>query len=264
MCTESYPVEILPTSGFISRIDADEILDIKNVYVHRRSDVSREDAFYGNIADRIHFKFDEIDEIIRHPFNLSLNLMGGKFEVSKHAKWNSHEKGSKYWLTDNDIEIADYEGCYSTIDETRPNFFFKYECLHNKPIDYPRTFNKESDSWQYTAVVKGATIDDIKRTSDGKKGEVEKNVKAKLFLVHRPTNLNYWHWQLESATLKKEFNKETGKEEIIIEPTLEKHKSKPKVENLLNAQMELLLTEITFDLPDYAIIPESVYLKTQS
>ncbi|MDE6295409.1 MAG: hypothetical protein K2M03_05025, partial [Muribaculaceae bacterium] len=199
----AYPVELLPTASHIYPLEADSFTDTDKTIMHRRSDIGYEECFYNGVIDRFHFRTERSSEIFKHPYNLSLNLLGGQFIADRHAIWRQTKPGSDYWLGGKDINLSDYSGCYSHHNTAYPDFYFKVSDLHDRPIKYPRTFNRQSESWPYKAVVTGLRIIDHKSGDKKIKGQVTEDVKGVLKLKHRPTNLNYWHWQLEAATSRK-------------------------------------------------------------
>lgn len=191
-----YPYCILPKVSYIVKMDFDELVDNQSIYVLRRSDLSEEETFYKLINGDFLLNDDAIEN--RRVPNLSINLMGGLF-TNKHSKFvplsdaqNRWEGGSVYLYK----YINDYK-----IESGKGLIFINVNGLHNKQIPYTlpsdKNLHKEVANFQKAF---GSSSSIVKNNPPER---IE--LLGKIYFVHDPINLNYWHVELKIENYKEEI-----------------------------------------------------------
>ena len=236
---QTYPIEILPFAEYRLRMMTDDFSQIGTVWIHRRSDHLREKCFVRGIVDKIHLK---PKMGITHLLHLSVNLLGGHFQIPNHEIWRQLEKGQHGWEGE-PIDLNDFAGCYETKEGDYPNFYFKWNDIHTYRVDYPRTFPDQKACRGYEIIQKNMeSVQDEQPTG-------LQRVVAQLTIEHSPNNLNYWHCQVECDTLHQPENERLGRRKATWE------------KELLNSLDNRLRAVIHFSQPQPAQIPESCYIQ---
>ena len=178
----TYPRKILPNRKFVKQIDIQKAIDSDKIYVLRRSNQSESETFndLGLLREEAISDKNTWKEIP----SLSFNLLGGFFKT-KHSKYSTNGKGSEEWDGASMISFWDFINLFE-IKKFKGFYIFDAKDLHNitVPISSSET-NREAKK-------KLAQLKLIPINEDGKI-----MVNGKTIIRHVPTNLNYWHIQLE-------------------------------------------------------------------
>ncbi|NIG52512.1 hypothetical protein [Chitinophaga sp. Cy-1792] len=168
----TYPKNILPRGNYINPIDIN-ILNGQDKYVIlRRSDKCIGDTFneFENLVDNI-----ILDQRIP---GLSMNLLGGNYEI-KHLKFNQTGGAGKYWDSIREIKLNEYLKDIKLLEVYCPIYFF-VEDLQN--IEFP--YSRPNDATAKKLLTELGIPQQVGQTA---------NVIAKVEIVHKPSNANYWH-----------------------------------------------------------------------
>lgn len=174
-----YPYSILPKPRFFSKINFDDLIKVDDYLIGRRSGKSVEDTFdeFGYV------RTDAIVEQRGQMANLSMNLLGGKF-CAGHIKYNPKAKGANEWNGKDYIPFLSKRLLdYDTFKIWAP-IYLSIRKFHNQ--DIPFTTRNDKMGEKFIKAFKGTPISD------------PPNLKlfGKMKIVHKPTNLNYWHIEL--------------------------------------------------------------------
>jgi hypothetical protein len=195
----SYPEEILPKPGFVKPFPLDNLTADNNDYhvcfrIEGDIDAYTEPGTFNG-------KRKLMRKCFPHMVHLSMNLHGGLFKP-EHVKFVQKKPGSDEWDGKSIIDINDYVKCIEEKQEAVP-VFFKSKEICQKGIKTLVTFtNKDS----YKAMKKLFLNVDFPEYHDG----IEVRLYTDIKIVHVPTNLNYWHLQMEvyPATSEKSLTKD--------------------------------------------------------
>ena len=168
-----YPWILLPKVKYKVSIDCQNLKERGNIFLHRHSNLSETDVF-----DELGLLRIGVIELRNLP-NCSLNLLGFFFKV-KHAKYRQKRNGTKPW----DGKKVSYYKYMShfTIEENRTNFYFNFDDLYDIEVQYP--------------VPKNTPANDTIKTALRESKEDPALLTGKLTVEHKPTYMNYWHFQL--------------------------------------------------------------------
>lgn len=242
----TYPIEILPSPQFKRELKIDEFPEGYAAYIHRKSEEIREKCFAKGIEDVVHL----MPKVITYLLGLSVNLLGGEFKPQVHAIWRQLGDGTLPWKGE-EIDLRKYSSCYVPVSDDYPDFFFPVKSLHHLVIEYPRSFNKEKDLKGFHIVQD--VMDDInkKEKEEGKNTwNPKKIVEGYLLVSHKPTKLNYWHYEVECWT-----RKDNGDE-------LVKNLSSEWKKKFIGILHESLLSCILFKEPAITPLPADAYYET--
>lgn len=180
-----YPTEILPNKNYTDKINLDLLIQEQNLYFHRRIDKPETDVFdHSPVLKRLVFREDAIscDDLP----NLSVNLMGGKFE-KYHFLYSQKGLGSKTWNKDNILNLEISEEHYKLhAPELTTHVFLLSEGIHNINIPYKREVTKDTRK-----IFESFALD---------QNEGMYLLTCKIFFAHDPVQLNYWHCELRFIT----------------------------------------------------------------
>lgn len=189
-----YPKAIIPKRTFKLQIDIDAISESVQLYVVRRADGDCNDLFTDTgIIKEEYLKPREASE-------LSMNLFGA-FYKPRHLKFTALKKGSEDWNGQR-IYLADFANDYTTVSTFCP-LIYELNSLHNQEVPSYSQYNPKDKT----------TADHIKVNKlINEVVENQYKVQGKAIIIHKPTNLNYWHVELHiqlaphKEVLKKESN----------------------------------------------------------
>lgn len=182
-----YPWCLIPKRKYKSRLCIDSLLETQKLFIVRRSDKNHSETF--NIFGTLRKDALTVKELP----NLSMNLLGGKFK-SKHLKFIPKGSSSNVWNGKDAIMLKDYENQYE-IAQTSTPIFIEAGLLNNIQIPY----NNAGREALKLAKLNKLDID----YSDPNLPKL--NEKGISKISHQPTNLNYWHVELQI------FNKNNDK-----------------------------------------------------
>ena len=181
-----YPSDIIPQSGFKLSIDIDGLLNAQSdILFSRRIDKDVLDCEY--FGGKIMVESEDITDDYK---NLSLNLLGGLFENEKHLHFRQMKPGTDAW-DGKDVDMEKYSTCFEI---KRPCFpiYLKAIDLHNQKFPYRRHIGKLKD---YNDIQNNI----IDRTLDVFHGEDDYTFEGTVKIVHSPTMLNYWHFEVKGV-----------------------------------------------------------------
>lgn len=182
-----YPLEIIPSVKYKKEILIDSICNTQDFYITRRVNHNKE-----NLLNEIGILRDDVLQPKEVPM-MSLNIMGGKFEHS-HIKFRTLKEGNDKWNGKDEIFISDFFKCYEILDSSKiATIFFEGNKINSVIIPYcqPDTteLKKQVDHF-FTHVPKP------------EKGSNGFEFEGKIIFKHDPTNLNYWHLELNVIDFK--------------------------------------------------------------
>lgn len=190
----------MPRKGYVARMNIEAMLDKYPLIAVRRcflplADATEKSATLGTKV----LKSEAIGQVV----GLSMNLLGGKFEVNKHIlywptkaelfkdDWNGQ---TIYVVKNEDFELKNNEGF---------NLYFKLKDWQGFTFPYHTTaksldeFNKMHDDAKKIAEEEGLSIEsEICESFKNKNTPFE--MKARTKVNHHPNLMNYWHVQLDS------------------------------------------------------------------
>lgn len=231
----SYPKSILPLAKYNKTLDIDGLLQVfPNLAVVRQ--ITEEEG--------------DITKASTDVVGLSMNLLGGRYEVSRHLPFlPKSEDAIKQW-DGGDVDLNDYTvDCYSFTD---PCFgaYFKVADIHNLMFPFRRTFNSQNEREDYETKINtqlknmGLTLEErLVEAFVSKKDPV--NIYSITKISHAPVQLNYWHITLEVLPL--------GSNEYV--PTIDRKKSSVKsTAKLIKMHLDTVVSYI---------LPQSYRLKRE-
>jgi hypothetical protein len=237
----SYPIRIIPKQSYKTEITIQDILDINDTAIVRRSLRNHKDIFdrFGSLRQ------DALIEDLKDVPGLSMNLLGASFKTNDiryiakgvaSKKWDGFE--NKLWL--NYIKYASFS-CDAT-----PIFFYLKD-IHNKTVPYvvpQKTTNEEKFK-----KLKKAFSFEIKE--DGE----EATIFGASVIKHTPNKLNYWHVEFVILDIEARY---TPTETKITRKRSSSNYVKTAAEHALN---DILLQSAHSKADFIASIPSEHYLK---
>jgi hypothetical protein len=178
-----YPFRLLPKKNYFEKIQTEKLFEDIDCYLVRRSNFDAIKTFINNeVIEKALFKEDN-----EMP-GLSMNLLGAKFKEN-HIIFNPKKIGSKPWthfrscfylreLSELEIEI---------FNNSCP-IFFKINDLNGYKISFERGTKELND------------ILKRKASSSGSKNNGKEILDGEVEVMHKPTNLNYWHIEFNFYT----------------------------------------------------------------
>lgn len=181
----SYPIEIIPKSHYSYRINLETVLAHSGCfYVCRTA--------YSPIHEIISEDFDgnpvlDIDAFKKHVVGLSVNLMGGLFNESHLAYYTPMSHPSSDDWKGQPIRLTDFVGGFDRHPQAYP-VYYSSEVLHRQPVRHSFISPDKSRKKSLKDIFGDRCIEIF--------GD-EWRTHCEIFIAHKPTNLNYWHMQLE-------------------------------------------------------------------
>ena len=192
----NYPEEIIPQPGYIKPFPLNELTkDECDYHVCFRIDGALDDYLESGSFNG---KRKLMRKCFPHMPHLSMNLYGGLFKP-EYVRFAQKSPGCNEWDGECIININDFLGCIEENPQAIP-VFYESKVISQQAIRTNVTFtNKDS----YKAMKKVFKNVDFPDYYEGIEVTLETDIK----IVHVPTNLNYWHLQMEvyPALLDKEF-----------------------------------------------------------
>lgn len=198
---KEYPVEILPQSGFLTRMNISVLLKKYPALVAVRTcNVPTENAYVPWEEDENKTKVLS-DEAIGNCEGLSMNLLGGCFDKDKHSRFRPLAKRAREdWKEGEVLPVTEED--YQVLEKGRLLFYFyvrqwmglpfPYYCGFTSQTDYEKA---KSDAEKY-AIEKDLGLEgDVIDVFTGKGKPVRTMAVAEV--NHHPTPLNYWHVQMD-------------------------------------------------------------------
>lgn len=182
-----YPTIILPRTYYHKEIDVKRLFaDLSDFWVSRRGEgvFEKVASRYGNGWKIERDAFG--DKIVGY----SMNIEGALFEGGKHVCIRQTGEGSKPWKEKKAIFIFRYLKCY----EKAVGFpiYYKASLFQDVPVPYEKNIDKK----EYKVLTSDAHRHKMIEDKFKEAGLVK--VLAHTYLKHAPTNLNYWHIQLQT------------------------------------------------------------------
>jgi hypothetical protein len=183
-----YPEEITPQPDFIKPFPLNELTkDDSDYHVCFRIDGALEDYTEPGM-------FNGRRKLMRKCFlhmpHLSMNLHGGLFKP-EHVKFVQKRPGSDNWDGNSAIDINEFIklNCIEEKPEAVP-VFYESKIICQKGIKTRVTFSNKGSYKAMRDLFANVKFPDY---HEGIEVELSTNIK----IVHVPTNLNYWHLQME-------------------------------------------------------------------
>jgi len=188
----AYPQKILPKLDYQHRMTFDQFLSRDDAFVLRRSALDKGQSF--NSAKKLKSKAITTDQI---PL-LSCNLLGGKFE-EPHANFVAKIKSAADapWEGQR-VRISDYRGQYNKLKSIDP-IFIPTNAIHDKLIPFQAENSKHNRQRVGKLPFEPVNGDGMKLNGVSK-------------IIHSPTNINYWHVEVEVRDFDNKIVKKTTNE----------------------------------------------------
>ena len=193
----NYPEEIIPRQNYVKPFPLNRLITKNGDYhICYRIDGPL-DCFSEN--GTFNGKRKLLKVCFKHMPHLSMNLHGGLFQPV-YVRFVQKKPGSDEWDGTRAIAFQEYEQCISEIDGAVP-VFYKASVLCQKGV---KTFANFDNKESYKAMRQLFPRMPFPDFEEGIVVEIETNIDIK----HVPTNLNYWHVQMEvyPATSEKELS----------------------------------------------------------
>jgi len=176
-----YPAILLPKLNY-HLIDISVLNKVSGILLIRRSEKdSLEETFdeLGNVRTDALTKGGSGSKFKHY----SINLIGGGFIIT-HLNLRQIEEGQQNWVEGASVE--DYLNKFITLPNPSIPIYFLLQDLHNVPIPYTTTDKEEIE--KYRELFEAFNEEPLKQVE----------VKGTCTIKHVPTNLNFWHVQLET------------------------------------------------------------------
>lgn len=182
----NYPEEIIPQPDFVKPFPLEELTkDDSDYHVCFRIDGDLDNY---TEAGSFNGKRKLMRKCFPHMPHLSMNLHGGLFKP-EYVRFVQKKPGSDEWNGSKVIDINEFLECIEERPEAMP-VFFKSKVICQQGIRTLVSF-KHKDSFKAMKAL--FTKVDFPEYHDGIEVELFTDIK----IVHVPTNLNYWHLQIE-------------------------------------------------------------------
>lgn len=178
-----YPEQIVPKPGFAVPFPFDKLKgmagDCETCYrIKGRVDDNATDMGDGELR--------LTSECFPYPVHLSMNLMGGLFEP-EHVRYAQKKPGDELWLPGTAADLADFTNCIEEIPEATPIFYLASDIEQSMTIELMFKDKNEYKSFG-EKFYPGKSFDP----------NTQYPLEFRLEIKHAPTNLNYWHVQVEA------------------------------------------------------------------
>ena len=181
-----YPLEIIPQPGYVVPFPLDELKEQEGDYLvcYRITGSVDDNLESGSFMGKRVLK----KECFKHLAHMSMNLYGGLFKP-EHVCFAQKKTASDPWDGRSEVRIENYVGLYPTIAEATP-VFYRASLLNILGLTTKMTLNNKDAYDSLLALYPANTYPPYRKGMD-----VE--VATDVVIVHAPTNLNYWHLQME-------------------------------------------------------------------
>ena len=181
-----YPIEILPQPGYAVPFPLDKLKEQEGDYlVCYRITGSVDDCLeQGTFMGKKVLK----KRCFEHLAHMSMNLYGGLFKP-EYVCFAQKRPASDPWDGKSEVKLEDYEGLFPIIDDAVAIFYLA-SSLTISNLMTNMTFNNKD---AYNSLLSLYPDNTFPPYQKGLAVDVVTNVQ----IVHAPTNLNYWHLQLE-------------------------------------------------------------------
>ena len=186
-----YPFRIIPKENYIFPINIDGLNQSGEYVIVRRSNKSEDKTF-----DEMGYLREDalISRIDQFP-NLSMNILGGRFQT-KHIRYKAKMGiATKKWVEKERVLLLDYKDEWVTWSDAIP-IYFTLKDIHNIEFPYLRD-SKDKETKKLKEIFSFLEQDnDTKFT-------------GKTYIEHEPIKLNYWHIELKLKDIRGENIKKT-------------------------------------------------------
>lgn len=185
---EAYPEEIIPRHFFKKKLNLDYIRQrYGDFYVCRRMESPMEN-YVSDLVDGT--RILDVEECLgANFFRMSMNLMGASYNES-HLRYHITKEASADW-SGAQVSAEDFP------EEMRKNegvgypLYYSSKSLHRRIFPHSHQGVKKDQHSSMAKYITEIALDKIKQYP------IDISVHYELFVNHVPTNLNYWHVQLE-------------------------------------------------------------------
>ena len=181
-----YPSEIIPQPGYVVPFPLDKLKELKGDYLvcYRITGSVGDNLEAGSFMGRRLLK----KSCFSHMAHMSMNLYGGLFKP-EYVCFAQKRPASDPWNGKSEVKLEDYEGLYPAVEDAVP-IFYRASSLTIANLTTNITFaNKDA----YDSLLALYPADPFPAYQKGLRVDVVTDV----MIVHAPTNLNYWHLQME-------------------------------------------------------------------
>ena len=182
-----YPHTLVPYRGLKKQMCFDEILqDVDGLKSARRINGSKSEFEVDEDCKR-RLPDDVMKELHKELPDLSMNLLTDDSPV-EYLKFIQKGDAGKAWHGE-DIDVAK---CIKSVEEVKGDYYplvFNISEIHNKEFPYDSTFQSNNE------IEKGgrSIVGIIGKKSTPYCKDKTSEVIGKFSVIHKPTNMNYWH-----------------------------------------------------------------------
>lgn len=230
-----YPTRILPQSGWGKHFHGKNFSQHKrNAIIGRRLNGKLEDCIVSNPINgdlSIEAEYLQSGDII----NLSTSLLGAAYLIDDFA-YVSKEDGVHDWDTGLDIDLANFKEGTDYYYYTSAYCVVGWPILNLEGFMVPFNYNRTHESyeafvsWQESLPMNhdnaeiSKYLGEFKKISKTENDKFPSQLEVPTFvkIIHRPTNLNYWHLTVdifpidkpETELVKEDVNKKSYKKKL--------------------------------------------------
>lgn len=226
----SYPIRILPRSGWGTNFHGVNITQqTPDAVVGHRLGGDLKQCFYEDpITHTLVIEGQYLQSSRMR--NLSTSLLGAAFLPEDFA-FEQKENGAADWDTTTDIYLTDFrEGIdYRSVTSRFCVVGWTLSELEGKDFPFKRKFESEDDFNIWKASLPEQTTDpNINHYLEAFTKIIpasyphEEDVRVCIKMIHRPTNLNYWHLTLDIFPFD-DYNHEVSAEDVEKDKNIKKH-----------------------------------------
>lgn len=195
-----YPSCMVPYIGLKSDVKVDNLINVGDFAIARRSDRPYSDNDIKQMADgccivRSDSDLREDPVLFKRVPSLSMTMLRQDYPIC-YAKYNLNMKPQEDEWIDSIVKPWKLKGCANMVEDCYLMVYLATN-LHNQPIPYQRKFEKREDAKNVEDY-----YEDLKDALVHNRFTKKSFYKAigQILLKHSPTLLNYWHYELKLKT----------------------------------------------------------------
>lgn len=185
-----YPLSILPKNGYKKKMDFDAISGMDFILLRRSNEQTAEATFtrFGTLSERA--------ILLKDLPGMSMFLLGGRLKP-KHIGFRQIGQGMLDWSGER-IYFIDYRHDFEKLEYAVP-IYFRFDSIQNREFPYYKIDDKETRKFVSMLQLDVPVVDGNRQFS------------GRCLISHCPTNLNYWHVELQLLDAKMDPIKNSGK-----------------------------------------------------
>ena len=198
--SKDYPKEILPYTHYRHFMRTGTLLSrYSDLTLVRRIDCPEDDIFVKS-NDGVKKEIDT--NRLGNLFGWSVNLLGGRFNEKKHSAFNpDRARVRDIWDGKTEINPPVLNVDYGIIDSDFCMMYLKAKDFHGQTFPYFKSIKMEDyypeAKRKAERIAKDFKIQGIVVSEFRSKPESGADFKGRMLVNHYPTDLNYWHFQID-------------------------------------------------------------------